>query len=119
MSSFIFKPVLCQSRNQVHLYNFDVHKSNVFECFLVRVEACDTHPPPAYEVDIGPAGSRAMSKMGQAIILWKHSLHTHYYVVQAQIHTPTMLPGTKLVDVDIGPAGSTYFRYRYRKRARI
>ena len=25
----------------------------------------------------------------------------------------------KTYDVDIGPAGSTYFRYRYRKRGRI
>ena len=27
--------------------------------------------------------------------------------------------GTSFYDVDIGPAGSTYFRYRYRKRVRI
>ena len=50
------------------------------------------------EVAIGPAGSRAVGP----------ALDAHTFPVYLYLN-----------DVDIGPAGSTYFRYRYRKRARI
>ena len=41
-------------------------------------------------------------------INFSKGIKTHYTTVQDV---------AKIIDVDIGPAGSTYFRYRYRKRA--